>query len=105
MAQLPAKEHRRPARIDAYPLVNMQVNNPVNMIHADLIRWCALWSLRDRPGMTVRQCNQITTNRKQNFSFALKFQPQAFAGLTLISWGQTLYYHKWVSRVCLKFNR
>ncbi|USP75028.1 pq loop repeat-containing protein [Curvularia clavata] len=32
----------------------------------------------------------------QNFNFALKFQPQAFAGLTLISWGQTLYYHnKW----------
>ncbi|UPX10591.1 uncharacterized protein EKO05_0001242 [Ascochyta rabiei] len=32
----------------------------------------------------------------QNFSFALQFQPQAFAGLTLISWGQTLYYHnKW----------
>lgn len=31
---------------------------------------------------------------KQNFNFALKFQPQAFAGLTLIAWGQTLYYHK-----------
>ncbi|KAH3919607.1 hypothetical protein HBI56_028930 [Parastagonospora nodorum] len=32
----------------------------------------------------------------QNFNFALKFQPQAFAGLTLIAWGQTLYYHnKW----------
>ncbi|XPS68774.1 hypothetical protein M3J09_001058 [Ascochyta lentis] len=32
----------------------------------------------------------------QNFSFSLQFQPQAFAGLTLISWGQTLYYHnKW----------
>jgi len=32
----------------------------------------------------------------QNFSFALQFQPQAFAALTLISWGQTLYYHnKW----------
>lgn len=32
----------------------------------------------------------------QNFNFALKFQPQAFASLTLISWGQTLYYHnKW----------
>lgn len=30
----------------------------------------------------------------QNFNFALKFQPQAFAGLTLIAWGQTLYYHK-----------
>ncbi|KAH7410146.1 hypothetical protein DE146DRAFT_604350 [Phaeosphaeria sp. MPI-PUGE-AT-0046c] len=31
-----------------------------------------------------------------NFNFALKFQPQAFAGLTLIAWGQTLYYHnKW----------
>ncbi|KAJ4341505.1 hypothetical protein N0V95_007206 [Ascochyta clinopodiicola] len=31
-----------------------------------------------------------------NFSFSLQFQPQAFAGLTLISWGQTLYYHnKW----------
>ena len=32
----------------------------------------------------------------QNFSFALQFQPQAFAALTLISWGQTLYYHKYV---------
>ncbi|KAF2029136.1 hypothetical protein EK21DRAFT_68206, partial [Setomelanomma holmii] len=32
----------------------------------------------------------------QNFNFALKFQPQAFASLTLIAWGQTLYYHnKW----------
>lgn len=32
----------------------------------------------------------------QNFNFALKFQPQAFAGLTLIAWGQTLYYqNKW----------
>ncbi|CAO2654095.1 Nn.00g108280.m01.CDS01 [Neocucurbitaria sp. VM-36] len=32
----------------------------------------------------------------KNFNFALKFQPQAFAGLTLIAWGQTLYYHnKW----------
>jgi predicted ferric reductase len=30
----------------------------------------------------------------QNFNFALKFQPQAFAGLTLIAWGQTLYYQK-----------
>ncbi|EMD60344.1 hypothetical protein COCSADRAFT_241755 [Bipolaris sorokiniana ND90Pr] len=33
---------------------------------------------------------------RYNFNFALKFQPQAFASLTLISWGQTLYYHnKW----------
>ncbi|KAH9869813.1 hypothetical protein IAQ61_007026 [Plenodomus lingam] len=24
----------------------------------------------------------------------VQFQPQAFAGLTLIAWGQTLYYHK-----------
>jgi len=32
----------------------------------------------------------------QNFNLALKLQPQAFAGLTLITWGQTLYYHnKW----------
>ncbi|KAE8836025.1 hypothetical protein HRS9139_04123 [Pyrenophora teres f. teres] len=32
----------------------------------------------------------------QNFNFALKFQPQAFGSLTLIAWGQTLYYHnKW----------
>ncbi|KAI0624893.1 pq loop repeat protein [Pyrenophora tritici-repentis] len=32
----------------------------------------------------------------QNFNFALKFQPQAFASLTLIAWGQTLYYqNKW----------
>jgi hypothetical protein len=36
----------------------------------------------------------LTSN--QNFSFALQFQPQAFAALTLISWGQTLYYHKYV---------
>jgi hypothetical protein len=33
-------------------------------------------------------------NIEKNFNFALKFQPQAFAGLTLIAWGQTLYYHK-----------
>ncbi len=33
---------------------------------------------------------------QQNFNFALKFQPQAFAGLTTIAWGQTLYYHKQV---------
>lgn len=29
----------------------------------------------------------------QNFSIALQLQPQCFAGLTLIAWGQTLYYH------------
>ncbi|KAF1999041.1 PQ-loop-domain-containing protein [Amniculicola lignicola CBS 123094] len=35
----------------------------------------------------------------QNFNFALKFQPQCFAGLTLIAWGQSLYYHnKWRAR-------
>lgn len=43
-----------------------------------------------------RHCVRLTTDPTQNFSFALKFQPQAFAGLTLISWGQTLYYHKYV---------
>ncbi|KAF2634035.1 hypothetical protein P280DRAFT_524513 [Massarina eburnea CBS 473.64] len=32
----------------------------------------------------------------QNFSIALQIQPQCFGGLTLITWGQTLYYHsKW----------
>ncbi|KAF2680525.1 hypothetical protein K458DRAFT_392867 [Lentithecium fluviatile CBS 122367] len=32
----------------------------------------------------------------QNFSIALQLQPQCFGGLTLITWGQTLYYHnKW----------
>lgn len=42
-------------------------------------------------------CTPITTcaaNHNQNFNLALKLQPQAFAGLTLITWGQTLYYHK-----------
>ena len=29
----------------------------------------------------------------QNFNFALKLQPQCFGGLTLIAWGQSLYYH------------
>lgn len=28
----------------------------------------------------------------QNFNFALKFQPQCFGALTLVCWGQTLYY-------------
>lgn len=37
-----------------------------------------------------------TPNLMQNFNFALKFQPQCFAGLTLITWGQILYYGKWV---------
>jgi len=36
----------------------------------------------------------ISAKSIQNFNFALKFQPQAFASLTLIAWGQTLYYHK-----------
>ncbi|EUC48348.1 hypothetical protein COCMIDRAFT_34222 [Bipolaris oryzae ATCC 44560] len=37
-----------------------------------------------------------SSSGRYNFNFALKFQPQAFASLTLISWGQTLYYHnKW----------
>lgn len=32
----------------------------------------------------------------QNFSISLQLQPQCFGGLTLITWGQTLYYHrKW----------
>lgn len=32
----------------------------------------------------------------QNFNLALQLQPQCFAALTLICWGQTLYYHnKW----------
>ncbi|PVI05368.1 PQ-loop-domain-containing protein [Periconia macrospinosa] len=32
----------------------------------------------------------------QNFNIALQLQPQCFGGLTLITWGQTLYYHnKW----------
>lgn len=34
------------------------------------------------------------SNSLQNFNFALKLQPQCFGGLTLIAWGQTLYYHK-----------
>lgn len=29
----------------------------------------------------------------QNFNFALQIQPQCFGGLTLIAWGQSLYYH------------
>ncbi|KAL7770769.1 hypothetical protein CFE70_000708 [Pyrenophora teres f. teres 0-1] len=42
----------------------------------------------------------ISTNAYQNFNFALKFQPQAFGSLTLIAWGQTLYYHKaWTATV------
>lgn len=32
----------------------------------------------------------------QNFNLALQLQPQCFGGLTLIAWGQSLYYHnKW----------
>jgi hypothetical protein len=44
--------------------------------------------------MTSPISSQNTINNLQNFNFALKFQPQAFASLTLIAWGQTLYYHK-----------
>ncbi|KAF2868072.1 hypothetical protein BDV95DRAFT_580181 [Massariosphaeria phaeospora] len=29
----------------------------------------------------------------QNFNISLQLQPQCFGGLTLIAWGQTLYYH------------
>lgn len=29
----------------------------------------------------------------QNFNIAIQLQPQCFAALTLIAWGQTLYYH------------
>ncbi|KAF2656429.1 hypothetical protein K491DRAFT_596869, partial [Lophiostoma macrostomum CBS 122681] len=35
----------------------------------------------------------------QNFNLALQIQPQCFGGLTLIAWGQTLYYGKhWRAR-------
>ncbi|KAF2134710.1 hypothetical protein P153DRAFT_279030 [Dothidotthia symphoricarpi CBS 119687] len=43
----------------------------------------------DRPQVSIPPAATILGN----FNFALKFQPQAFAGLTLICWGQTLYYH------------
>jgi hypothetical protein len=36
------------------------------------------------------------TDSSQNFSIALQLQPQFFGGLTLITWGQTLYYGRFV---------
>jgi hypothetical protein len=44
------------------------------------------------------------SNRLQNFSIALQLQPQCFGGLTLITWGQTLYYHKYVVNVDILVN-
>ncbi|EDU41625.1 conserved hypothetical protein [Pyrenophora tritici-repentis Pt-1C-BFP] len=46
----------------------------------------------DRPQVSIPPAATVLGN----FNFALKFQPQAFASLTLIAWGQTLYYqNKW----------
>jgi hypothetical protein len=81
MAQLAPEEHRRSSRNDANPMVDLYV-------YAVQVRF-----------LLIQQRKQHTKPRTQNFNFALKFQPQAFAGLTLIAWGQTLYYHKSVPPV------
>lgn len=68
------------------------LTNPTSI---DQSRWRTIRSLRNRPGTRISDSAiESNTNSSQNFNFALKFQPQAFAGLTLIAWGQTLYYHK-----------
>ncbi|KAJ4311367.1 hypothetical protein N0V94_007970 [Neodidymelliopsis sp. IMI 364377] len=81
LAHLSKEEYRRLARDNADSVVNLQVTRTV----------VSMLKLTPIGGVPFGVYAIV-----QNFSFALKFQPQAFAGLTLISWGQTLYYHnKW----------
>ncbi|CAN9479831.1 unnamed protein product [Alternaria alternata] len=69
MDKLASEEHRRPSWHHAHSLVDINYKGGVPFGVYAIV---------------------------QNFNFALKFQPQAFASLTLIAWGQTLYYHnKW----------
>lgn len=97
MAHLAPEEHRWAPWSDAHVVVILYDYLDYNAACGRLIffRRCAIWSVRNRSGNRLRiLLGNSLSDAWQNFSLALQLQPQCFGGLTLISWGQTLYYHK-----------
>ena len=67
------------------------------MVRALIVSRCrAVRGLCHRSGEDNLGCKfwRALTVYAQKFSLALQLQPQCFGGLTLIAWGQTLYYSK-----------